>query len=329
MPDVFTDVKHGGRLGADLLRSLYLKLVQTRCFEEKAARLFVEGKVHGTAHFCIGEEATGVGVCAALEPEDFMAQTHRGHNQSIGRGMSIPRMMAELLGKATGYCKGKGGCMHIVDFALGSLGANGIVGGGLPLAVGAALTQRLKKIDGVTVCFFGDGASNEGTFHESLNLASVWKLPVVFVCVNNGYAMSTAQHRHMNIGDISLRAQGYGMRGAALDGNDVLGIYRATREAREHVKRHGPMLMVLNTYRILGHSKSDAQVYRSREEVEAWKPRCPIKRFREHLLSAGVCAPAELEAMDRQAFQDVEDAYRYADESPEPKVEEVADDVYA
>ena len=310
-------------------RRLYLMMVQTRCFEEKAARLFTEGKVHGTAHFCVGEEATGVGVCAALEPADFIAQTHRGHNQSIGRGMSIRRMMAEFLGKATGYCKGKGGCMHIADFALGSLGANGIVGGGIPLAVGAALSQRLRGIDGVTACFFGDGASNEGTFHESLNLASVWRLPVVFICVNNHYAMSTALHRHMNITDISLRAHGYGIRGVALDGNDVLAVYRATREARDHVRREGPMLMVLNTYRILGHSKSDAQVYRSREEVDAWKTRCPILRFREHLLREGICTNEDLAAMDLKASADIEDAYRHAEESPEPRLEEVTDDVYA
>ncbi len=310
-------------------RDCYLKLMQTRCFEEKAARLFSEGKVHGTAHFCIGEEATGVGACYALEPEDYIAQTHRGHNQSIGRGMSIPRMMAEFLGKATGYCKGKGGCMHIADFSLGSLGANGIVGGGIPLAVGAALSQRLRSIRGVTACFFGDGASNEGTFHESLNLAAVWRLPVIFICVNNMYAMSTALHRHMAISDISLRAQGYGMPGEGVDGNDLLAVYNATRTARAHVLTQGPVLLVLNTYRVMGHSKSDAQVYRPREEVEAWKARCPIKRFRAHLLAAGLATTDALDTLDRQAWQDIEDAYAYAARSPEPKLEEVLDDVYA
>lgn len=317
------------QLSIEKHRELYKKMMQTRFFEEKAARLFTEGKVHGTAHFCIGEEATGVGVCSALEPDDCMAQTHRGHNQAIGKNMSIERMMAEFLGKETGYCKGKGGCMHIADFSRGSLGANGIVGGGIPLAVGSALSQHLKGLDTITVCFFGDGASNEGTFHEALNLASIWKLPVVFICVNNGYAMSTAVERHMNITDISLRAQGYGIRGEAVDGNDVQAIYEATLDARAYVREHGPMLLVLNTYRIMGHSKSDAQVYRSRDEVDEWKARCPILRHRAFLLEQGLLTEDDLDAIDASAKQDIEDAYEYAVNSPEPRIEEVLDDVYA
>jgi pyruvate dehydrogenase E1 component alpha subunit len=243
--------------------------------------------------------------------------------------MSIPRMMAELLGKATGYCKGKGGCMHIADFGRGSLGANGIVGGGIPLAVGAALSQQMKGLDAITACFFGDGASNEGTFHESLNLASIWRLPVVFVCVNNRFAMSTALERHMNITDISRRAAGYGIRGTSIDGNDVLAVYEATREARAYVRDEGPMLMVLNTYRIMGHSKSDAQVYRTREEVDAWREKCPIKRYRAYLLEQGLFTESELAGLDAVAERDIEDAYAYAVNSPEPRVEEVLDDVYA
>ncbi|MCK5248347.1 MAG: thiamine pyrophosphate-dependent dehydrogenase E1 component subunit alpha [Spirochaetaceae bacterium] len=308
---------------------MYLKMVQTRKFEEKAAKLFVQGKVHGTAHFCIGEEATGIGVCSALENEDYILQTHRGHNQGIGKNMDINRMMAEFLGKETGYCKGKGGCMHIADFSKGSLGANGIVGGGIPLAVGAALSQKYKKKDNITVGFFGDGAANEGSFHEALNLASVWKLPVLFVCTNNYYAMSTHVNKSMNIDDISIRAESYGMKGLAIDGNDVIKVYEETIKAKKYVKEHGPMLLVLNTYRWMGHSKSDAQVYRTKDEVNEWKLKCPVKRYNKYLLKEGIASADELAALDSKAAQDIENAVEYAENSPEPQIDNILDDVYA
>ncbi len=311
------------------MEELYLKMVQTRRFEETAARLFTEGKVHGTAHFCIGEEATGVGVCSALAKEDLIGQTHRGHNQAIGKGMSLDLMMAEFLGKESGYCHGRGGCMHIADWSSGSLGANGIVGGGIPIAVGAAFAQNYRKMDAITVCFFGDGATNEGAFHEALNLASVWKLPILFVCVNNYYAMSTHLRSHMNIDDISIRAKAYGMRGLALDGNDIVAVYEATLEAKDYVKREGPMLLVLNTYRIMGHSKSDPQNYRSKEEVESWKLRDPILLFRKRLLEAGTFSAAELDALDARAVVDVGRAVEFAEASPEPLVEDALRDIYA
>ncbi len=311
------------------LKELFLKMSQTRHFEETAARLFTEGKVHGTAHFCIGEEATGVGVCSALAPEDLIAQTHRGHNQAIGKGMRLDRMMAEFLGKETGYCHGRGGCMHIADSSVGSLGANGIVGGGIPIAVGAAFAQQYRKLDAITVCFFGDGATNEGAFHEALNLASVWKLPILFVCVNNYYAMSTPLNRHMNISDIAVRAQSYGIRGKSLDGNDVISVYEATLEAKEYVRREGPMLLVLNTYRYMGHSKSDPQNYRTKEEVESWKKRDPLVLFRDRLLRDGICSAEELDALDGQALRDVAAAVEYAESSPEPRTDEVLRDVLA
>ena len=313
----------------DKLTELYLKMAQTRRFEETAARLFTEGKVHGTAHFCIGEEATGVGVCSALAPEDLIAQTHRGHNQAIGKGMDIKRMMAEFLGKETGYCHGRGGCMHIADSSVGSLGANGIVGGGIPIAVGAAFAQQYRKLDAITVCFFGDGAANEGAFHEALNLASVWKLPVLFVCVNNYYAMSTHLSIHMHIEDISVRAKSYGIRGLSMDGNDVVAVYQATLEAKDYVRREGPMLLVLNTYRIMGHSKSDPQNYRTKEEVESWKKRDPLLLFRNRLLASGDFDAPELDALDGRAVRDVAEAVEYAESSPEPKVEEALRDVLA
>jgi TPP-dependent pyruvate/acetoin dehydrogenase alpha subunit len=317
------------RIPKEKLKEIFTKMVQTRYFEETAARLFTEGKVHGTAHFCIGEEAAGIGVCCALDKEDYMAATHRGHHQSIGKGMSLDRMMAEFLGKETGYCKGKGGCMHIADFSVGSLGANGVVGGGIPIAVGAALSQKMRRSPHMTVSFFGDGATNQGSFHESVNLAAVWKLPVLFVCENNHYAMSTPIHKQMNISDLSQRAHAYGIRGVAMDGNDAIGIYLATLEAKEYVKANGPMLLVLNTYRHMGHSKSDANVYRTKEEIEQWKKKDPIPRMRARLLEEGTFTAAELDAIDAQANRDVEEAVRYAESSPDPKVENVLDDVYA
>jgi len=316
-------------LSRETCRELYMKMVLTRRFEETAARLFAEGKVHGTAHFCVGEEATGAGVCSALEREDLITQTHRGHSQGIGKGMDLKRMMAEFLGKETGYCRGRGGCMHIADFSAGSLGANGIVGGGIPIATGAGFSLKYRRRPNIAVCFFGDGASNQGAFHESLNLASVWKLPVLYVCTNNFYGMSTHISRSMNIRDISVRASSYGIPGISLDGNDVAAVYRETLKAREYVLNNGPMLMVLETYRWLGHSKSDAQVYRTREEVEAWKQKCPIRRFREDLEARGVFTPGELEEMDREAGTQVAEALAWAEAAPEPRLETIYDDVYA
>ena len=311
------------------LADIYLKMAQTRRFEETAARLFVEGKVHGTAHFCIGEEATGVAVCSALTREDLIGQTHRGHNQAIGKGMSIDRMMAEFLGKETGYCHGRGGCMHIADSACGSLGANGIVGGGIPIAVGAAFAQQYKGLDAITVSFFGDGATNEGSFHEALNLASVWTLPILFVCTNNLYAMSTPIKAQMNIEDLSLRAQAYGIRGESMDGNDAIAIYEAALEAKAYVLHNGPMLLVLNTYRHMGHSKSDPQNYRTKDEVEAWKKRDPFVIMRSRLIAEASFTAAELDAMDDQAVRDIAKAVEYAEASPEPLVEEALRDIYA
>lgn len=308
---------------------MYTKMVQTRKFEETAAKLFIQGKVHGTAHFCIGEEATGIGVGAALDDKDYILQTHRGHNQGIGKGMDINRMMAEFLGKQTGYCKGKGGCMHIADFSVGSLGANGIVGGGIPLSVGAALSQQYLKKDNITVVYFGDGAANEGAFHESLNLASVWKLPVLFVCTNNYYGMSTHIKKSMNIDDISIRASSYGIKGISLDGNDILSVYEETVKAKEYVKKNGPMLMVLNTYRWMGHSKSDAQVYRTKEEVNEWKKKCPIKRYRKYLIDNKIASDKELDAIDAQSDKDIAAAVEFAENSPEPQIENIFEDVYA
>lgn len=308
---------------------MYLKMMQTRCFEETAAKLFSLGKVHGTAHFCIGEEAAGIGVTAALAPEDLIYATHRGHGQSIGKGMDINRMMAEFLGKATGFCKGKGGCMHIADLSVGNLGANGIVGAQLPIAVGAALSTHLQQKERIVVCFFGDGASNEGSFHEALNLASIWKLPIVFLCVNNCYGMSMHVSRHLNIEDIAVRAAGYGIVGRVVDGNDIFAVYQATVEARAHARTVGPILVEAKTYRVMGHSKSDANVYRSRDEIDEWRQKCPIKRMRRALLEDGSFTEEELAAIESRAEADIQAALDYANSSPEPDVARVEEDVYA
>lgn len=313
----------------ELYLEMYRRMALCRAFEETAAGLFEKGKVHGTAHFSIGEEASVVGVSSALEKEDMITQTHRGHGQAISRGMDVKKMMAELLGKETGFCKGRGGSMHIAGLSSGSLGANGIVGGGIPIAVGAALSQKYFKKPNITVCFFGDGASNEGSFHESLNLASVWRLPVLFVCINNFYGMSTHISRSMRIGDISLRAASYGMRGLSLDGNDVLAVYEETLKARAFVLKNGPMLMVLNTYRWLGHSKSDRQLYRTVDEVEAWKEKCPIKKFREKLLAEKLCTSEDLEKIDAQVRNEIAAALAFAEVSPEPSLEPLFEDLYA
>lgn len=311
------------------LTEMFYRMAMTRCFEETAARLFTLGKVHGTAHFCIGEEATGIGVCEALEPQDLIYATHRGHGQSIGKGMDVNRMMAEFLGKETGVCKGKGGCMHIADVSAGNLGANGIVGGGIPIAVGAALSVAMRKEDSVVACFFGDGAANQGTFHESLNLASIWKLPIVFACVNNRYGMSMPVEKHMAIADIAVRASSYGIPGKSVDGNDIFEVYRATKEARRVAREQGPILLVLNTYRIMGHSKSDAGAYRTKEEVGAWKRKDPIRRMRERLLEQSLFTEKALAELEGQAEKAIDDALAFAEASPEPRVENIEQDVYA
>jgi pyruvate dehydrogenase E1 component alpha subunit len=339
-------------LSKETCDALYRKMITIRLFEEKVAALFAEGRLHGTAHFCIGEEAADVGICAALEKDDLISQTHRNHGHGIAKGADIKRMMAELLGKETGYCKGRGGSMHIADFSSGSLGSNGIVGGGIPIAVGAALSQKyLRDIEGeagtrrrgrrprfpsgnarrpaITVSFFGDGATNEGAFHESLNLASVWRLPVLFVCNNNFYAMSTHIKRSMNIRDISLRAASYGIKGMSLDGNDVLAVYDTARTMRNHVLENGPALLVLNTYRWLGHSKSDSQLYRSVDEVNSWKEKCPIKRFKDYLLEQNILSSTELDSIDTEARACVEEAVAYAEQSPELPPSRILEDVYA
>lgn len=317
-------------ISKETLLEMYKRMNEARSFEEKVSYFFARGMVHGTTHLSVGEEASGVASCMALNSDDLITSTHRGHSQVIGKGIDLNKMMAELLGKYTGYCKGKGGSMHIADVEAGNLGANGVVGGGHGIAVGAALTQQMKKTGKIVLCFFGDGASNEGSFHEALNLASVWKLPVIFYCENNLYGMSVPIEKSMNIKDIAKRADSYGIPGYIVDGNDAVAVYNTVKEASEYVRSgKGPVLIESKTYRWLGHSKSDAQIYRSKEEVEEWKKKCPIKRFRKYMLENNISTEEELDTIEKNARQAIEDAVEFANNSPNPPIETVTEDVYA
>ena len=275
-------------LDRDRLVNLLYQMQLTRAFEETAFDQYSQGKVHGTMHLYVGEEAAAIGSIATLRPDDLIVSTHRGHGHAIAKGQDINTMMAELLAKETGVCRGRGGSMHMADLSLGSLGANGVVGGGLPLSVGAGLSMKMKGGDQVVLCFFGDGASNEGAFHESVNMAAIWKLPVVYICENNQYAMSMPVGRGVSAEHISDRAVGYGIPGLLVDGMDVLAVYRAVREAVAHARSGaGPVLLDVVTYRYVGHSKSDKQVYRSPDEVKLWKQRDPISNFQAWLIQQG------------------------------------------
>lgn len=317
-------------ISREILLEIYKRMNEARAFENKVSYFFARGMVHGTTHLSIGQEASGVASCMALREDDYITSTHRGHSQVIGKGIDLNRMMAELLGKYTGYCKGKGGSMHIADVEAGNLGANGVVGGGIPIAVGAALTQQMKKTGRIVLCFFGDGATNEGSFHESVNLASIWKLPVIFFCENNLYGMSMPQSKSMNIENIADRAKAYGIPGYIIDGNDAIEVYKTVKEVAEYVRNgNGPVLIESRTYRWLGHSKSDAQVYRTKEEVEEWKAKCPIKRLRNYMLENNFASQEELDKVEKKAVEDIEKAVEFANQSPEPPLETLTEDVYA
>ena len=314
----------------DIYREMYKRMNEARAFEQKVSWFFSRGMVHGTTHLSMGEEASGVAPCMALEDGDLITSTHRGHSQVIGKGVDLNKMMAELLGKATGYCKGKGGSMHIADIDSGNLGANGVVGGGHGLSVGAALTQQMKKTGKIVLCFFGDGAAKESSFHEALNLASIWKLPVIFYCENNLYGMSMSMERHMNITNIADRASSYGIPGHIVDGNDAVGLYDKMLEIFKYVREgNGPVLVESKTYRWLGHSKSDANVYRTKEEIEDWKSKDPIERMKKYLVSEKIFKEAELTAIEEQAKADIEKAVEFANNSPDPELETALTDVYA
>lgn len=310
-------------------KAIYETMNRIRCFELKALHLFETNKLRGSVHLYVGEEAVAATVCSRLSDQDYIASTHRGHGHCIAKGAQLDRAMAELMGKATGYCKGRSGSMHIADFTKGNLGANAIVGGGIPIAVGAALAAKMQNNGRVSVSFFGDGASNEGTFHEALNLASVWKLPVIFVCENNLYGISVPSWQSTSVKDISVRGTAYNMPGITVDGNDVEAIDEAFKAAYDRaVSGEGPTLIECKTYRWLGHWTGDPQPYRTREEVEEWKRKDPIKRYREKLLAQNLFTAEELDAMEQAARQEAEDAAAFALNSPDPDPATLLEDVF-
>lgn len=314
----------------DVLRDMLVRMWRIRAFEERSIELFQAGELPGFLHAQIGQEAVCVGTCATLRDDDYITSTHRGHGDIIAKGGRLDRMFAELYAKETGYCRGKGGSMHIFDFKLGVLGANGIVGAGLPIATGAALAAQLRGSDQVAVSFFGDGASNEGSFHESLNMASVWKLPVVFLCANNEYAESTPRRHQQNIADIAARASGYGIPGIVVDGMDVLAVHEVVSEAVAHARRgDGPTLVEAKTYRYLGHYVGDPGLYRSKEEVAEAMSRDPIQSFERRLAATGVASEAECRALEAAVRSDVEAAVEFGRTSPEPDESIAFEDVYA
>ena len=301
-----------------------------RAFEEKAEQLYILGKVHGTMHLSIGMEASAVGAIAALRTDDLILSTHRGHGHCIAKGADLNCMVAEFMGKEAGYCRGRGGSMHIADIEGGNLGANGVVGGGIPIAVGVGLSLKMQKRDQIILCFFGDGAANLGPFHEALNMAAIWKLPVVYVCENNQYAMSFSVKKAFAIERISDRAAAYGMPGATVDGNDVLAVYQAVSQAVEQARAGaGPALIENVTYRWRGHSKSDANRYRTREEIETWKQKCPIKRFRARLVEEKALIEKDADQIEQEAYAAIDAAVAFAEASPEPALETIEEGVYA
>ncbi len=308
---------------------MYRKMQEIRQFETRVVELFAGGNIPGFVHSYLGEEAVAVGTTANLKDTDYITSTHRGHGHLIAKGGRLNEMMAELYGKATGYCKGKGGSMHIADVDLGILGANGIVGGGFTIAAGAGLAASLQKKDDVTVCFFGDGASNQTTFHEGLNIASIWDLPVVFVCENNLYGISMSQERHQRIKDVSDRAVAYGIPGVSVDGNDVLAVHEAVGEAVKRARNgDGPSLVECKTYRHRGHFEGDPTVYRSDSEVKIWKDKDPIERFRKKLLEIDAVSETELDKLDQEVAQAVEEAVAFAQSGAFPKPEDAVVNVY-
>ncbi len=314
----------------DKLLWIYERMQLIRVFETRVSTEFGKGKIPGFVHLYAGEEAVAVGICANLTDADYMTSTHRGHGHCVAKGVDVRGMMAELFGKATGICKGKGGSMHIADMDKGMLGANGIVGGGPPLACGSGLTAKTNGTDQVTICFFGDGASEQGTLHESLNLAAIWKLPIIFVAENNGYAESTPSHYHCSVENIADRAAAYNMPGVTIDGNDLFAVYESAHEAVARARAgQGPSLLECKTYRHYGHFEGDAQTYKIAEENERYRTELdPIKRFTDAVLARGLVSEAELTDIDARVNAAIDAAVTFAEDSPFPEVQETFTDVY-
>ncbi len=314
------------------LLDIHQRMVRIRIFEEAAGKMMEDGKIPGALHLYVGQEAIAAGVMVHLSNEDYITSSHRGHGHLIAKGGEYDRMFAELYGKATGYCKGKGGSMHISNLELGMLGANGIVGGGPPIAVGAAFSIKFKQKDNVAVCFFGDGASNEGSFHEAANMAALFKLPCIFVCENNGYGEYTPQANHQAIVDVADRAPGYGMPGVVVDGMDAIAVYEAAGEAIKFAREgSGPTLLECKTYRYYDHVgvRGMGLSYRTDEEVEQWRQKDPIMNFEARLAEQGVLSADAARAIHEQVEQDVQAGIAFAESSPMPDPSTITEDVYA
>ena len=317
-----------------LLMEMLRRMVRIRLFEEEVVRMVERGEIPGAAHSYIGEEAVAVGACLALRPDDWMTGNHRSHGHPIAKGGDVKKAMAELLGKRTGLCKGKGGSMHLADFSVGILGESGILGSSIPTAVGAALGSRLQGNDRVAVAFFGDGASNEGAFHESINLAAIWKLPVIFLCENNQYAVTSSFKNMVATENIADRAAGYNIPGVLVDGQDAIAMHEVVSEAVQRARNgQGPSLIEGKTYRYYDHSLGLNRIvrapYRSDEEVEAWKQRDPIAIHKERLLAQGVATQAEIDQIEAEIMREIEAAVSFARESPYPEPSELFEDMFA
>ena len=310
--------------------ALLKEMLLVRAFEEKAGELFEKNLIPGFIHLSIGEEASSVGTCSVLRPEDYVASTHRGHGHLIAKGADPKLMFAELLGKSTGYCKGKGGSMHIADFSIGILGANGVVGGGFPIIVGAGLSIKLRRSDQVGVVFFGDGASNRGTFHEAANMAAIWNLPVIFVCENNLYASTTPAKYALAVGSVADRATAYGIPGLVADGNDILGVRKTVAKAVKRAREgKGPSIVENKTYRYRGHFEGDPQKYRTQKEIESVKKKNdPIERFGSLLRKEGTLSDKLYKDLRDKVDKQIQEALEYAHDAPLPRPEEALEDLF-
>jgi len=329
MGNKFKPIKNYG-LDREKVLKMYQDMLKIRYFENKITDLYSRGLMPGLAHLYIGEEAVAVGVCSNLTERDFAVSTHRGHGHLIAQGADLKKMMAEVLGKETGYCKGKGGSMHIMDVSKGILGADGIVGAGIPIATGSAYSAKIRETDQVTISFFGDAASNQGTFHESINMAAAWKLPVVYVCENNLYGISVNIRKITNTEDIATRALAYDIPGVVVDGNDILEVYRVTKEAVERAREgKGPSLIECKTYRWKGHHVGDpGKVYRLEKETEEWKERCPIKTFRGRLIKEKILTEEELNLIEKDTKKMIKEAADFAIQSPYPDEKEAYEGLF-
>jgi pyruvate dehydrogenase E1 component alpha subunit len=309
--------------------NLYKTMLKIRRFEEMTAKYYAAGNIYGFVHLYTGEEGVAAGTCANLNMDDYITSTHRGHGHLIAKGGDVKLMMAELFAKKTGYCKGKGGSMHICDLSLGIIGSNGIVGAGLPIAVGVGFAAKNNGKKQVCICFFGDGAANRGTFHESINLASAWDLPVVYVCENNLYGISGCARETMNINDISIRAKSYGIPGVTVEGNDVLAVMEATSKAIERARNgQGPSIVECKTWRHRGHWEGDLDLYRDKKEHEKWLGKDPIKNFATQLIKEKIASKEDLDAIEAKILLELDKAVEYAKTSPQPDPDDLFTDVY-